>query len=359
MRADRLVAALAILQTRDRVTAAQLAAELEVSVRTARRDLEALALAGFPVYSSAGRGGGWSLLGGGRTDLSGLTAGEARALFMLAGPHASGSAEATAALRKLVRALPAPFQAEAQAAAAAIVVDPAGWGGLREPAPPSLEPLRRAIVDRRQVRLEYEDRRGVTTARTVHPLGLVEKGSVWYLVADTDRGLRTFRLSRVRSVVVTDRPARRPEAFDLARAWEAVVGVVEARRAAVRATVRAEPPAVPWLRVQFGAQLALHGALEDGRFEAVISGPSAAQLADELAGWGSAVEVVAPPAVRAELARIGAQLVGLYGSPDPMPARGVAGPRKRPRPGGRRAGTGATPADADRRPRPAGEGHLR
>ncbi|HXG40694.1 MAG TPA: HTH domain-containing protein, partial [Candidatus Limnocylindrales bacterium] len=82
MRADRLVAALAILQTRDRVTAAQLAAELEVSVRTARRDLEALALAGFPVYSSAGRGGGWSLLGGGRTDLSGLTAGEARALFM-------------------------------------------------------------------------------------------------------------------------------------------------------------------------------------------------------------------------------------------------------------------------------------
>ena len=91
MRADRLVAVLLILQARGRVTAAELAEELEISERTARRDLEALAMAGIPVYSQAGRGGGWSLLGGSRTDLSGLTAAEARTLFLVAGPSASAT----------------------------------------------------------------------------------------------------------------------------------------------------------------------------------------------------------------------------------------------------------------------------
>jgi predicted DNA-binding transcriptional regulator YafY len=108
MRADRLVAALLLLQARGRVTAAELAEELEVSVATARRDLEALSGAGIPVYPQAGRGGGWPLLGGARTDLSGLTAGEAKALFVLLGPSAGVVPEARSALRKLVRALPGP-----------------------------------------------------------------------------------------------------------------------------------------------------------------------------------------------------------------------------------------------------------
>ena len=116
MRADRLVATLLFMQTRGRVTAAEVAAELEVSVATARRDLEALSSAGVPVYPQPGRHGGWSLVGGARTDLSGLSAAEARALFLLAGPSAA-SGEARAALRKLLRALPAPFRTEAEAAA--------------------------------------------------------------------------------------------------------------------------------------------------------------------------------------------------------------------------------------------------
>ena len=104
MRADRLVAALLVLQAKGRVTAAQLARELEISERTARRDLEGLAMAGIPVYSQPGRGGGWELVGGARTDLSGLTADEARALFLIAGP-ADATPEVRAALRKLVQAL--------------------------------------------------------------------------------------------------------------------------------------------------------------------------------------------------------------------------------------------------------------
>src|SRR5256885_8841968 len=116
MRADRLVATLLLMQARGRVTAAELAAELEISVATARRDLEALSAAGVPVYPQPGRGGGWSLVGGARTDLSGLTASEARALFLLAGPAAAIAPEVKSALRKPVRALPGTFPADARAA---------------------------------------------------------------------------------------------------------------------------------------------------------------------------------------------------------------------------------------------------
>src|SRR5690349_2121207 len=101
-----------LLQQRVQVTAAEVARELEVSERTARRDLDALAVAGVPLYSQPGRGGGWRLIGGARTDLSGLTAGEARALFLVAGP-AAATPGVRAALRKLVRALPEPFRAAA------------------------------------------------------------------------------------------------------------------------------------------------------------------------------------------------------------------------------------------------------
>jgi predicted DNA-binding transcriptional regulator YafY len=126
MRADRLVATLLLLQSHKRVTVAQVAAELEVSERTARRDLEALSTAGIPVYAQPGRGGGWSLVGGSRTDLSGLTAAEARTLFSVVGPAALSDApapELRAALRKLVRALPEPFRRSAEAAGSSIMVD--------------------------------------------------------------------------------------------------------------------------------------------------------------------------------------------------------------------------------------------
>src|SRR5215831_11013962 len=153
MRADRLVATLLFLQSRGRVTAEEVAAELEVSVKTARRDLEALAIAGIPVYSQPGRGGGWSLIGGARTDLTGLTAAEARTLFLIAGPSSAITPEAKAALRKLVHALPETFRAEAEKAASAIVLDPARWGGKAPLPPPHLEALQEAVIEGRQIRL--------------------------------------------------------------------------------------------------------------------------------------------------------------------------------------------------------------
>jgi predicted DNA-binding transcriptional regulator YafY len=313
MRADRLVAALLVLQARGRVTAAELAEELEVSERTARRDLEALAMAGIPVYSQQGRNGGWSLLGGARTDLSGLTAAEARTLFMVAGPSAQATPQIKSALRKLVRALPEPFRAEAEAAAAAVVLDPAHWDRTQLPPPPHLDELQRAVVDGVQVRLRYAGRDRPESERIVHPLGLVSKASVWYLVAGTDAGMRTFRVSRVREVTRTEDPVERPEGFDLAETWKAIVGTIDELRAGFRATVLADAEAAGWLRGMFGARASVGEPGPDGRTEVEVRGWSAHVLASELASFGGRVEVVGPDEVRAELARIGEELTQRYG----------------------------------------------
>jgi predicted DNA-binding transcriptional regulator YafY len=146
-----------LLQARGRVTASETATELEVSVATARRDLEALSAAGIPVYPQPGRGGGWSLVGGARTDLSGLTGPEAQALLLLAGPAASVAPQVKSALRKLIRALPDTFRADAQAAADAVVIDPARWGGAEKELPELIGELQTAVVRRRRVRLEYAE----------------------------------------------------------------------------------------------------------------------------------------------------------------------------------------------------------
>jgi len=312
MRADRLVATLLYLQSRGRVTAREVADELEVSVRTARRDLEALSIAGIPVYSQPGRGGGWSLVGGARTDLSGLTAAEARTLFLVAGPSSAVTPAAKAALRKLVQALPETFRAEAEKAAAAIVLDPARWGGKAPAPPPHLEVLQQAVVEGVRVRIAYTDRQGAVTERTVDPLGLVSKGTVWYLVADTDAGMRTFRVWRVQSVELTDEPAQRPPGFDLGETWRGVVDAMDSRRTTASVRALADPAIVGWLRGHFGTRLALGRAGRDGRVAVDIGFGAIEGAARELAGYGLGLEVLDPPEVRRQLGAIGAELVTRY-----------------------------------------------
>ena len=313
MRADRLVATLLLMQSRGRVTAAEVAEELEVSVATARRDLEALSAAGIPVYPQAGRGGGWSLVGGARTDLSGLTAVEAQALFLLVGPAAAVAPEAKAALRKLVRALPQTFRADAEAAADAVVIDPVRWGDQVRERSGTVELLQRAVVRRRKVRFAYQGRGQARTSRVVDPWGLVDKDDVWYLVAGTDRGRRTFRVDRISDAAVTDEVAERPEDFELAEAWEEVVGEVERRRSPVSAVILIEARFVHVLRRQFGRHCEVLGEEADGRARVRLAAHMPLSIAERIAGWGDTVEVVESEPVRAELARIGAELTARYG----------------------------------------------
>jgi predicted DNA-binding transcriptional regulator YafY len=315
VRADRLVAILLLLQARGQVTAAEVAEELEVSERTARRDLDALGMAGLPVYSLQGRNGGWRLTGGGRTDLSGLSAAEARALFLVAGPSSSATPEIKTALRKLVRALPESFRTEAVAAQSALVVDEAGWddSGRQRRTPEHLDAVQQAVIQSEQIVLGYVARNDSLSQRTVHPLGLAAKGTSWYLVADTDAGHRTFRVDRITSVERTGRPAVRPEGFDLEEVWRGIASEVDRMRTPVRVAARVEPDMVDLCRWVFGGRVRIGPAGPDGRVEVEVRGHSHRSLVGQLAGFGPTLEVITPTEIRHDLGRIGRQLAALYG----------------------------------------------
>src|SRR3954447_1220527 len=286
-----------LLQTRGRVTAAEVARELEVSPRTARRDLEALGLAGLPVYSSPGAGGGWALVGGARTDLTGLTADEARALFLTANASAASAPAVAAALRKLLGALPAPLREGARAAGAAVVVDAATWGRTAPPEPPHLPALQRAVGDGEQVMLGYRGRGKARSVRPVSALGLVTKAGVWYLLAATAAGVRTFRVGRVSDVTPTGAPVVRPDGFDLRAAWEASAGEVERRRTDARVQALADPSIVALLRGWLGSTRVTVGmSAPDGRVEVEIAGRSLPIVVAEVAGFGRKLEITTPAA---------------------------------------------------------------
>ena len=314
MRADRLVAILLMLQTRGRITAAEVAEELEISERTARRDLDALGMAGLPIYSVQGRNGGWRMLGDGTTDLSALTAPEAQALFLVAGPASPAAPELKSALRKLVRALPEPFRAEAIAASTAVVVEPHGWDQRvpERPPPPHLDDVQRAVVTGRQVRLGYIARDRSATTRIVHPLGIAAKGPIWYLVGDTEAGLRTFRVDRMVAVELLDAPVVRPVGFELHAAWRLISDRVDELRAPVIADTLVDPRIVARVRWTFATRARLGPPVEDGRVAVELRGRSVDDLAGELAGWGQLVEVLAPEPVRARLAEIATELAAIY-----------------------------------------------
>ncbi len=311
MRADRLVATLLLMQARGRVTARQLADELEISVATARRDLEALSAAGVPVYPQPGRGGGWSLLGEGRTDLSGFTATEARALFLLLGPRASESASAASALRKVMRALPPTFRADAEAAANAVVVEAGGWGAPAS-TPAEVHALQHAVVERRLVGFTYAAWGRQPADRVVQPLGLVDKAGRWYLVADTDRGLRSYRVDRMADVEARDDRFEPPDGFDLDAAWSSLATEIEQTRVRATATVLVDPAVEDEFRGWVGDTEVVEVA-EDGRTIVRIAGQTDRVLARRLAAWGAEAEVVEPPAVRRLLAEFGAALTARYG----------------------------------------------
>ncbi|HZD66674.1 MAG TPA: YafY family protein [Acidimicrobiales bacterium] len=333
MRADRLVAIVLLLQVHGRLTATDLAERLETSERTIRRDLDALCAAGVPVYAQRGRNGGWELLGGHRVDLSGLTTDEARALFLATAPGATGElgqevGQGLAAVRrKLLAALPEPLRAHATAAGSAILVDSSRWG----PTPPTrdhgagadgahLEALRRAVCDGRQVVLRYEPPGRPAEDRRLHPYGLVCKRGVWYLLAGGPTGLRTYRLSRVRAVTVTDETAERPAGFDLARVWADVQLGLSRRTPTPVATEVAVTPAGRRRLEVIGAWWPIDevGTGGDGREVVVIRFPTPELAAAELATLGEDVEVLSPAAVRNELARIGRRLLARYAAAEPV-----------------------------------------
>jgi predicted DNA-binding transcriptional regulator YafY len=250
MRADRLLSALLLLQGHRRMTGRELAHRLEVSIRTVHRDMEALGAAGVPVFALRGANGGWQLDENWRTQVPALDDAELRALLM-AQPRMTGdsrlAAAAERAIGKLLAALPAPMRERASAMRQRLHVDPTGWRGTAE----NLEVLpavQDAVARDRKLSMRYRAPAGEPGERIVDPLGLVAKGRVWYLVASTTSGLRTFRVSRIETATMLDEPSVRPPDFDLADYWRSSSARLQQNWHQYTATLRLEPQSARQMR---------------------------------------------------------------------------------------------------------------
>lgn len=227
MKTDRLLSIMSMLQAKGRATARELAEQMEVSERTIHRDMESLAMAGFPVYAGRGYRGGWSLPEGYRSRLTGLTSDEINSLLLLGSSSVvtdlglAGSAQV--ALRKLLSALPASVRHDAEVARQRIHIDGAGWhapGGTSSD-PSLLAAVQQAVWEERKLRIHYRAMDAESAKeRIVSPLGLVAKMSVWYLVAAADDDIRTYRVSRISGAEPLNETFGRPASFDLAAHWE-------------------------------------------------------------------------------------------------------------------------------------------
>ncbi len=322
MRASRLVQLLLLLQRRGRTTAGDLAAELEVSVRTVYRDVEALSASGVPIYGESGPGGGIELVGGYETRLTGLTGPEVTALALSGLPGAAADlglgAVLVAAQSKVDAALPPELRARSARLRERFLVDVPGWFQAPEPVP-ALAALAAALWDGRRVDIRYR-RADRLVHRRLDPLGLVLKGSIWYLVAHARRpdGIRTFRVSRVRGVTARDEPAVRPPDFDLATTWADAGRSFDRdlRRYVVHALVdgdrmRLLRHALP----EPSGQQAIDSAGPpgpDGRRAVTIHSESLEVAHDELLRVGQALEVIDPPDLRAAIAATGRALAARH-----------------------------------------------
>jgi predicted DNA-binding transcriptional regulator YafY len=257
MRASRLVNLLLLLQTRGGMTAAELAAELEVSIRTVHRDVEALSASGVPIYAERGPHGGVRLVDGYRTRLTGMTPDEAEALFLsgLPGPAAElGLGTVVAAARlKVLASLPPELRARASRLVERFHLDAAGWFHAGE-AVPELAALSAAVWSGRRLRISYE-RGDQTVERVLEPLGLVLKAGVWYVVAASEGQLRTYRASRVKAAEPLDERFERPPDFDLATFWAESSAAYEREVPRVEVTVRVAPDRLDRLASEVGSRV--------------------------------------------------------------------------------------------------------
>ncbi|MET8974147.1 YafY family protein [Streptomyces sp. NPDC004539] len=324
MKSDRLLSILLFLQTRSLVPAHELAERLEVSERTIYRDVESLSAAGVPVYAERGRHGGIRLLAGFRTDVTGLTADESRALFVLAaqGAHEALGLDSAlgSALRKVMAALPAPHRPAAEATSRRILVDATRWWTDGETNAVDLDVLQDAVFTDRRLRLSYRHS-GTTEHRTytVDPYGLVAKAGVWYLVADRRGRPQLFRAERIRTAKQLPEPVRRRDGVELADVWEVLRRQVEERPVGVEVVVRVRRERLDFFLRLAATQLASPQDEFDltGEWVTVRLRYGQVRAARQLLMFSDQVEVVSPPEVRAELREALASVTALYQRPAP------------------------------------------
>ncbi|MFD7657617.1 helix-turn-helix transcriptional regulator [Actinosynnema sp. NPDC059797] len=323
MRADRLVSLVLLLRRRGRLSAATLARELEVSTRTVLRDVEALSAAGVPVYAERGRHGGFALLPGFRTELTGLNHDEALALLIAGsrrGAQAFGLGSALAsAMLKVVDALPEGHRAAADGVAERLLIDPEtdllSRRVVADEVPDAVvAEIRRAVFAGRRLRLRYAAVDQPPRWRTVDPIGLVTVRDQGYLLATRSGEDRTYRLSRVLAAEELDEPARRADRVDLDRAWQERGTRFRTGGDQVTALVRVDPARREEL---VGTALAVlaEGTDDDGRLrlEVTFQDPRHAEWA--LWQLATNAEALSPGWLRTALRDRAAAIAARYGAP--------------------------------------------
>ncbi len=321
MRASRLLSVMMLLQAHGRISAQTLADELEVSVRTVYRDVDHLSSAGVPVTATRGAAGGFELIDGWRTRLTGMTPTEAQAMFLAGAPGAAqqlgfGDAAASAQL-KLLAALPQQWQADALRVGSRFHLDPVGWYRSADRAE-HLDAVAQAVWTDRRLRVRYESWKGVTD-RVIEPLGLVQKAGEWYVVARSKRQLRTFRLSRIQQLVVRPGKFARPRKFDLAKHWAASIERFEAGLYQATAVLRATAVGIQRLK---GLSAAVAEAADrtptsvdaEGWTQITIPIESIDYAVADLLRLGSEVEVLKPVELRRRVADTARALAQIYQS---------------------------------------------
>ena len=321
MRADRLLSLLMYLQNRGRTTADRLAEELEVSRRTVVRDLYALRVAGFPVYTERGPHGGVYLHEDFRMKLTDLTQDELSALFTLNVPAPLADlgmgAEAKGALLKLAASLPTSRQAVERGVRSRLYLDPNPWHASRESVP-ALTTLRQGGWEDRWVRATFLRMRAIPIEHDIAPIGLVAKGRTWYVVWQKrgDERLVVDRASDIIEAELLEESFERAPGFDLAAFWTAWASEYEANRWFFPVTLLAEPDAVPELRRDLGRHVLQTGATEPdtGRIEVQMTFDHFEHARASLLAYGGAVEVLEPDALRFSIADFAQRIAAVYGN---------------------------------------------
>jgi len=279
------------------MTGRAMSKRLEVSMRTVHRDMEALSAAGVPVYAMRGAQGGWRLDEGWRTQVPGLDEAELRALLM-SQPRVIGDARLAAAVEsamgKLVASLPEAMRERAASIRQRLHVDTTGWRGTGENLA-MLPVVQDAVARDRKLSIRYHKADRELVERTVDPLGLVAKGTTWYLFAGTTRGMRTFRVSRIIEAKLLDEACERPPGFDLAAAWKASTTEFSEGRSTYDATLRAEVGAAEWIKMW---QMATVLGESDGWVTMRVKFHHENEAAFVALGLGRRVQVVAPAKLR-------------------------------------------------------------
>jgi predicted DNA-binding transcriptional regulator YafY len=320
MRADRLLSIMMLLQSRGKMTAKALAEELEVSERTIYRDMTALSTAGVPVYCERGPGGGCALMESYRTDLTGLSTDEIRALFMLNVPaplaELGVDQELKAALFKLTAALPDRGRLEERKTRQRIYLDPSWWDQPNELGR-ALHIIQQALWQDRKLIISFRTIQEILISREVLPLGLVAKGNVWYLVWRDESQTDAKKVSQIEAAELTAEVFVRPQGFNLAAFWEKWCIQYETARSVYPVRVRVSPQLAPYFPGRYGKGLAsvIERSLGDHPYQWVeleINFEHFFEARDQALSWGGGAEVLAPTALRESILDHARQVLGCY-----------------------------------------------